>query len=424
MNNEYIEIEQSLRLNGKVELIGAKNAVLAIMASLILTSGRSILKRVPASSDVYQMIKLLKSLGASVEFNEDKNLLNVDTSNLSSTKIPDEVMSKMRASVLVMGPLLARFGKSEISLPGGCLIGARPIDFHLNAFKKMGAQVEFKDNTVLAYSNGKMGSSKIVLEYPSVGATENIIMAACLSLGKTTIVNAAIEPEVLDFISVINKMGGNISILPCNTIEVIGVKILLPVEHEIIYDRLEAGSLLLAAAITKGSISIPDAPAWALEVFLEKLKEMGHTIKVGDNGVGIELYACDNPKAVSFKTMPYPGYPTDLQAQTMAALCLANGSSNVYETVFENRLLHVRELQKMGAQIAVKGDNTAIVKGVDKLYGTHVIATDIRAACALVLMGLVAEEKTKVTGVHHLKRGYQGFITKLQSLGAKIKLVN
>ena len=264
-------------------------------------------------------------------------------------------------------------------------------------------------------------TKKLVLEYPSVGATENLLMAATLTRGTTHIINAALEPEVLDLVTVLKKMGAKISVLPPATIEIEGVEDLHAIEHSIIPDRLEAGALLLAAAITGGEISIPDAPAYALDVFLFKLEEMGHFIEIGKNDVGIKLRATPSPRAVSFKTGPFPGFPTDLQAPMMAAQCLAEGASVIEETVFENRFLHVRELQKMGAQIAVEY-NKATVKGVDSLYGSSVIATDIRGSCALVLAALVAKGTTTMTAIHHWRRGYESLDKKLALLGARISL--
>lgn len=420
--NQYVLVEQSQNLNGEVKLVGAKNAVLVIMASLILTCGKSRLKNVPNSDDVYQMISLLQSLGAKVCFNITENILDVDTTNLISCKVSPDIMKKMRASILVMGPLLARFGKAEVALPGGCLLGARPIDLHLKAFSHMGVDVNNSSDFIYVSTN-KMKSVKLILEYPSVGATENIMMAAVLTPGITKIINASLEPEVIDLINILTKMGAQIKILPASTIEIEGVTELRAVEHEIMHDRLEAGSLILACAVAGGQISLPQAPAFAMEVFLLKLQEMGHSVQINDSGIGVAFKATSNPCAVSFKTMPYPGFPTDLQAPMMAALSLASGTSIVQETVFENRLLHVRELQKMGAQITVEGD-TAIIKGVDSLYGANVIATDIRASCALVIAGLAAQGQTSMTGVHHLKRGYQGFIEKLNFVGAKISIIN
>lgn len=420
MNSEHLIIDQSLGLQGQVELTGAKNAVLVIMASLILAPGKSRLLNVPCLDDVHQMIALLKNMGATVQFDQEKNILDIDTTNISSVQVSADIMKKMRASILVMGPLLARFKKAQVALPGGCILGARPIDFHLKAFAKMGAEITFTGDFINAQAQ-KLHADKFILEYPSVGATENIMMAAVLTPGVTKIINAAIEPEVLDLIDVLKKMGAKIVIHAPATIEITGVEALKPIEHTIIYDRLEAGSLLLAAAITGGEIALPDAPAEYMEVFLAKLEDMGHTITIGPNGKGIWFKATKNPIAVSFKTMPYPGFPTDLQAPMMAALCLASGTSIVQETVYENRLLHVRELQKMGAQITIEGD-TATIKGVDQLYGAHVIATDIRASCALLLAGLAAQGQTHMTGTHHIKRGYQGIVEKLNALGGKVSI--
>lgn len=420
MQTEYILIEQSLGLNGTTELVGAKNAVLVIMASLILTSGKSKLTNVPFSDDVNQMIKLLTDLGATVSINYNMNTLEVDTSSINKFQVSAEIMNKMRASILVMGPLLARFSKAQIALPGGCLIGLRPIDFHIKAFNQMGVVTDAQNEYINAEVK-ELKPGKFILEYPSVGATENIMMAVVLAKGTSQIINAALEPEVLDLIDILRKMGAIINILPPANIEIIGVKSLKPVEHEIIYDRLEAGSLLLAAAITGGQIELPQAPASSMEIFLDKLSQMGHNINVGTNGTGVYFKATSLPRAVSFKTMPYPGFPTDLQAPMMAALCLASGTSVIHETVYENRLIHIRELQKMGAQIKIDG-TTAIINGVDQLYGTSVIATDIRASCALLLAGLAAQGKTSMTGVYHLNRGYQGILNKLKSLGAKVNL--
>ncbi|KKP35821.1 MAG: UDP-N-acetylglucosamine enolpyruvyl transferase [candidate division TM6 bacterium GW2011_GWF2_32_72] len=421
LENMLIEVECSPKLQGEVELSGAKNAVLVIMASLLLAKGKSKLNRVPASADVFQMIQLCEELGAEVVFDPVKCELTMDTNGVNNFSITSDIMGKMRASVLVMGPLLARFGKADVALPGGCLIGTRPIDYHLKNFEKMGVVFDDSKGVVKGFCK-KLLPTKLILDYPSVGATENLMMAATLTEGVTRIVNAALEPEVLDLIEVLRKMGAKINILPPATIEITGVASLQPVEHSVLLDRLEAGSLLVAAAITGGEIFIPEAPADYMEIFLMKLEEMGHKIEIGKDGKGIKLTACKNPRGVSFKTAPYPGFPTDLQAPLMAALCLAKGSTSVvHETVFENRLLHVRELQKMGAQIKLEGDK-AYITGVDQLYGANVIATDIRASAALVIAGLAAQGKTQMSGVHHWKRGYDGLEEKLQSLGAKVVL--
>ena len=420
MKDACLIVDQSPPISGEVKLNGAKNAVLVIMASLLLTRGKSVLKNVPASHDVFWMIKLLKDLGAIVFFDEVENILRVDTSFVDKYKVSLEIMSKMRASVLVMGPLLAHFARAEIALPGGCIIGSRPIDYHLKNFEKMGVEVDITGHYLNAKVK-KLKPQRLVLEYPSVGATENLLMAAVCTLGKTTIVNAALEPEVLDLISVLKKMGANIYINPPANIEIEGVYSLHPIEHEIVFDRLEAGTIILAAANTGGTVSLPSVKQEMLDTFLEKLCDMGHDISSGANGKGIFFKATNLPKAVSFKTSPFPGFPTDLQAPMMAHLCLAKGKAFVFETVFENRLLHVRELQKLGAQIDSE-NCCAYVSGVDELYGSEVIATDIRASAALVIAGLAAKGTTVIKGVHHWMRGYQKLDEKLQRLGALIRL--
>lgn len=423
MRNEFLSICRSQPLEGAAQLTGAKNAVLVIMASLILTKGRSILTNVPVSSDVSNMILLLQHLGAEVKFAPEMHTLFVDTSGVRHCDVEHSIMKKMRASILVMGPLLARFGKAQIALPGGCTIGSRPIDLHLSNFAKMGVQVE-EEGEILTASVGAVRAQKIILAYPSVGATENIMMLAAMAKGTTKIINAALEPEVLDLIEVLKKMGAKIEVIAPATIEVEGVVELLPVEHAIINDRLEAGALLVATAMTGGRISIPQAPAFAMEVFLQKLIEMGHRIEVGHNDIGVELWATRSPRAVSIKTGPHPQFPTDLQSIMTVAQCVADGVSVVEETVFENRLMHVRELQKMGAEIKIVHDQKAIITGVEQLYGASVIAPDIRASCALVLAGLVAQGRTVMAGVHHFKRAYDALDEKLNALGASVHYVH
>lgn len=415
--DHYLKVKQSLKLSGEISLFGAKNAVLVIMASLVLTSGKSRLKNVPASSDIFHMIKLLRALGAQVHFDPVQHVLDVDTTFINKWQVSPDIMQKMRASILVMGPLLARFGKADIALPGGCIIGSRPIDYHMKNFAKMGVVIDLQGAYLKAHVDHLIAKD-LVLDYPSVGATENLMMAAILVPGITRIINAALEPEVLDLIQVLQKMGANIVIEPPATVVITGVSALHPIEHAIIPDRLEAGALLLAAAISGGSISIPNARADHMAVFLLKLEQMGHTI---DCSKGIRLTATQDPVAVSFKTGPYPSFPTDLQAPMMAALCVANGKSVIEETVYENRFHHIRELQKMGAVITVEG-NTATISGVDELFGTQVIATDIRGSCALALAGLVANGTTTMTGVTHWQRCYDHFEKKLAQLGADIEL--
>lgn len=421
MLNKYIHVEQSLNMHGQVSLHGAKNATLPIIASLILTDGVSRLSNVPQSHDVLCMVQLLQRLGARAHF-IDEHTLEVDTSTLDTFCIEPAIMKTMRASILAMGPLLARFGKADVALPGGCTIGARPINYHLEAFAKMGAQITMHEDFLYARAE-PLKSTTIIMEYPSVGATENVMMAAVKTAGRTRIVNAALEPEVLDLIAVVRKMGAHITILPAATIEIEGVAQLRPIEHAIIYDRLEAGALMIAAAITGGDIYLPQAPASSMEIFIMKLAQMGHTIDIGADGIGVRIKATDTPKAVSLKTGHYPGFPTDLQAPMMAAQCLASGVSVIEETVFENRLLHVHELQKMGANITIEHNRT-IIQGVDQLRGGDVVATDIRASCALVVAGLAATGTTRMTGVHHWMRGYDKLEQSLELLGGRVRLLD
>lgn len=422
MSSGYILVQQSSPLVGQVSLSGAKNSVLAIIVSLILTRGVSILKNVPNIDDVKQMIFILESLGVKVQFDVEKNILEVDTTNLQNSQLAQESVKKFRASLLVFGPLLTQFKTVKIAMPGGDAIGARPIDYHIKNFKKLGADV-YQDHEFLYGSAQQLHAQRLVLDYPSVGATENLLMALVFVPGVSWIVNAALEPEVLDVIAILQKMGAQIEIVSPAMIKITGVEVLHPVVHEIIYDRLEAASLLIAGAITKGDIYLPQADAYAMELFLMKLEEMGHEIIVGKDGKGVRLKSTKNPQAVSFKTGPFPGFPTDLQALMMAAQVVASGSCDIVETVFENRFLHVAEMNKMGAKISASGHFAQLQGSNDQLQGADVIATDIRAACALSLLGLAAHGQTRVfNGVHHWKRGYETLDEKLQSLGAQIQL--
>ena len=432
MSDELLIVQESGPLHGIVELTGAKNAVLVIIASLLLTQGKSVLYNVPNSADVQCFILLVESLGALVTFDSVKKILSVDTSTVTKFEVSPDIMNKMRASILVMGPLLARFGKARVALPGGCLIGARPIDYHLSGFRAMGVTLEenkpYLDATVPS-DHRSHNFNRIVLEYPSVGATENLLMFAALKNGTTTIVNAALEPEVLDLIDILRRMGARIACDSGAIITIEGVATLHPVEHTVIPDRLEAGGLLLAAAITKGSIQLPNARADHMDLFVEKLKQMGHEVIIGTHATkafplqGIHLIATDSPQAVSLKTGPYPGFPTDLQAPMTAMLTVCEGVSVVEETVFENRLMHVPELIKMGAQITVSGPK-ATIRGVDYLYGTDLIATDIRASCALVLAGLRAQGISRIANVHHWRRGYDKLEEKMRFIGALINITS
>jgi len=419
--NGYLKIDPSRALSGTVELAGAKNAVLVTIASLVLTAGKSLLHNVPVSADVFEMMELLRHLGAVISFDTENHQLYADTTNLYSWRVSSVMMQKTRASILIMGALLARFGKAEIGgLPGGDAIGKRPIDYHLKNLAKMGVSFHHEGDYLCA-EVATLQSARLVLEYPSVGATENIIMAATRAQGTTKIINAACEPEVFDFIACLRKMGAKITMQTPATITVEGVDVLHPVEHTIMCDRLEAGSLLIATAATGGEIIIPNASAEVLDVFLLKLEEMGHSITIGENGKGIHLKSTQSPQAVSIKTGPFPGFPTDLQAPMMMLQSIACGSCIIEETVFENRFHHAHELIKMGADIKIE-HNKAFVTGVPHLYGTEVVAADIRASTALVIAGLVAHDTTIVHGLSHWKRGYESLEKKLQFLGAKIEV--
>ncbi|MBM17876.1 MAG: UDP-N-acetylglucosamine 1-carboxyvinyltransferase [Epsilonproteobacteria bacterium] len=420
MSTGHILVQKSMNLQGEVALSGAKNAVLAIMASLLLTSGKSVLKNVPAISDVKQMIGILESLGVTILFDKEHNVLEIDTTSLDHNNIAQECVKKFRASFLVLGPLLTRFKDVKIALPGGDEIGARPLDYHIKNFIKMGAAIHHEDSFLYAHAK-KLKAQKIVLDYPSVGATENLMMALVLIPGRSWIINAALEPEVLDLITVLQKMGASIEIVSPAMIKIDGVEKLHPITHTVMFDRLEAGSLLVAGAITQGDIYVPDAHVRDMDLFLMKLEEMGNKVICNKNGVGVRIKGAARQRAVSFKTAPYPGFATDLQPLMMIAQVVAHGTSTIVETVFENRFLHAPELNKMGADITASG-HYAQVNGVKNLYGASVLATDIRAACALALAGLVAEGQTHIDGLLHWKRGYETLDQKLRDLGALLEL--
>jgi UDP-N-acetylglucosamine 1-carboxyvinyltransferase len=421
MNNEFILVKKSLPLRGEVLVSGAKNAALPIMASLILTSGISVLKNVPHLTDIESMVCLLEQLGALVQADYASGTLIIDTRNINSWQVSENIMQKTRASIVVLGPLLGRFQQADLAFPGGDAIGARPIDYHLKNFKKMGANI-VQVNNLISLKAEKLVAQRFILDYPSVGATQNILMAAVLVLGTSYIVNAAIEPEVMDLVGILQAMGAKISLEYPATLKIIGVEKLEAVTYEIMADRLEAGALLIAGAITGGDISLPNACAKDMELFLMKLEEMGHEIIAG-SCTGIRLIATQKPITVSFKTAPYPGIATDLQPLMMVAQAMASGTSEAIETVFENRFLHVPYLKKMGALMEVSGSHKTTVIGVKKLQGADVVATDIRASCALVLAGLVADGTTKVYGVSHWRRGYESLDNKLRTLGADIEFV-
>lgn len=421
----FLIVQQSSGLSGQVSLAGAKNAVLVSLASLLLAEGISVLHNVPASQDVHTMLALLKHLGVQTHFDEVAKIVTVDTRGINRVDVCPDLVKQMRASVLVMGPLLARFGAADVAVPGGCSIGSRPIEYHLSLFAQMGVKIMHENEWVCARVSSVTGlqARRLVLEYPSVGATENILMAATVTPGITTIVNAALEPEVLDLVALLKKMGAHIAVVAPAMLVITGIAALHPVEHTVIVDRLEAGTLLCAVAATGGHLVLPDARAYDLDIFLEKLRAMGHSVTVGTDGVGVELIATANPRAVSFKTGPYPGFPTDLQAPFMVLQAVATGKSLIEETVFENRLMHVPALCAMGAAIVCERSDRARVTGGARLQGAAVAATDIRASAALVIAGLIANGETMISEVHHWLRGYDGLQKKLNQLGAHVQLI-
>ncbi|RTL05892.1 UDP-N-acetylglucosamine 1-carboxyvinyltransferase [Candidatus Dependentiae bacterium] len=422
MKQSFISVQKSYPLEGTVNVSGSKNASMVILLSALLAKGISRFYNIPAIADVFQIGNLLQYLGADFTFDVQNNYVEIDTNRVENRPIPDEIMKTTRASILVLGPLLARFGSSFLGLPGGDAIGARPIDLHLDNMAKMGVSVGYANNMVHASVNAITGAY-IVLAYPSVGATENILMLATVAQGRTTIVNAAIEPEVLDLIALLQKMGASITVMQTATIVIDGVKQLQPVDtYTIISDRLEAGALLIAAAITGGDIYLPNIMHTMLDVPLLKLAQMGYTIEYSQYMPGIRIKGCTQARAISFKTGPYPNFPTDLQAPMMAALVCAQGISIIEETVFENRLQHAHQLSLLGANIEIIHTNKAKITGVKSIIGATITGNDIRAVCSLVLAGLVAEDTTKVYGVSHWLRGFEGLEKKLNTLGAPVKL--
>jgi len=412
-----IIVENSPALRGTVKISGAKNSVLPIIAASLLSYGEVFIDDVPELKDVNVMIELIKFLGAHCTFKNGKLKINVD---IKDVEAPYELVKKMRASFLVMGPILAKLGHAKISLPGGCAIGTRPIDLHLKGFQTLGAQIDIGHGYVEARAKRLVGK-KVYLDFPSVGATENIMMAAVFADGITTIENAAEEPEVVDLANFLNKMGANIKGAGTDTIRIEGVKELKGTEHTVIPDRIEAGTYMVAAAMTGGDVLIENVIVDHIKPIIAKLTECG--IDVFEEGTGVRVKGMRNYKAVDVKTLPYPGFPTDMQAQMMAMMAGAKGTSVIIETVFENRFMHVDELKRMGADIKIEG-RTAVVTGIDHLSGAEVKATDLRAGAALILAGLIAEGKTIINDVHHIDRGYVNIEEKLKNLGAIIYRVD
>ena len=417
---EKIIVRGGKRLNGTVRVEGAKNAVLPIIAAALLASdGKNVLSEVPVLSDVYTINEVLRHLNAEVVF--ENNKVTIDASKELNIEAPFEYVRKMRASVQVMGPLLARNGRARIALPGGCAIGSRPIDQHLKGFEAMGAKVQVGNGFVEAYVEGELKGAKIYLDFPSVGATENIMSAATLAKGTTILENAAKEPEIVDLANFLNAMGAKVRGAGTGTIRIEGVDKLYGGNHSIIPDRIEAGTFMVAAAITGGDILNENAVPEHLRSITAKMEEMG--VKVIEENEGVRVIGPDKLKAVDIKTMPHPGFPTDMQSQMMALLLQADGTSMITETVFENRFMHVEEFRRMNADIKIEG-RSVIMNGPNSLQGAEVGATDLRAAAALILAGLVSEGYTRVTELKHLDRGYVDFHKKLAALGATIERVN
>ncbi len=411
---DKIIVEGGVPLEGAVTISGAKNAALPVLSACLLTGGWHSLHNIPHLKDVQTIKEILSDLG--VVFEQKGQTLKVNSDNLGSCTAPYKLVKTMRASVVVLGPLLARLGKARISLPGGCAIGARPIDLHLKGLSAMGVDITLEHGYVVANASRLKGAD-IFFDVPTVTGTENLMMAAVKAEGKTTLNNAAKEPEVVDLANMLNQMGGQIEGAGTDTVTITGVKDLYPVRYAIIPDRIEAGTFLIAAGITRGNVRLKGCRIGDMEAVIEKLLDSGMEIeKQGEDLVAI---GHDEMRGVDIKTMPFPGFPTDMQAQFMALMCLADGWSMIRETVFENRFMHVSELRRMGADIEINRGQ-ALVRGKRNLSGAQVMATDLRASASLVLAGLAAKGRTEISRVYHLDRGYQGLELKLSLLGSKI----
>lgn len=410
------------RLQGEVVVEGAKNAVLPLLAATILASkGKTLLRNVPILSDVYTMNNVVRGLDITVDFDEERNEISVDASGNILDEAPYEYVSQMRASIVVLGPILARNGHAKVSMPGGCTIGSRPIDLHLKGLEAMGAVIKQSGGDITATAS-KLKGATIYMDFPSVGATQNLMMAATLADGVTVIENAAREPEIVDLAQLLNKMGAKVRGAGTETLTIKGVSELVGVEHDVVQDRIEAGTFMVAAAMTSGDVLIKDAVWEHNRPLISKLKEMGVSVTEEENGIRIQSQV-ENLKPVTVKTLPHPGFPTDMQAQFTALMAVVKGESTMIETVFENRFQHLEELRRMGLHSEVLRD-TAMIHGGEELQGAPVMSTDLRASAALILSGLVAQGKTTVTKLSHLDRGYYQFHQKLAKLGAKIERIS
>lgn len=414
---QKLVITGGVALEGEIKASGAKNAALPLLACALLTDEPMTFVNVPDLADVHTMLKLLEELGCKV--NKEGHKVTIDASQLTSTEAPYDLVKTMRASILVLGPLLARFGRAKVSLPGGCSIGARPVDQHIKGLKALGADISIEHGYVTAHADRLTGTN-IVTDMVTVTGTENLLMAAVLAEGTTILANAAREPEVSDLAHCLVKMGAKIKGIGSPQMEIEGVKKLHGTTYRVISDRIEVGSFLAAAVMTKGKIRVTDCDPHTLTAVLEKLEEAGAKVTAGDDWIDID--GTGEHRAVDIRTAPYPGFPTDMQAQFMALNTTAKGASHVAETIFENRFMHVPELQRLGADITIDGNN-AVVRGVERLSGAPLMATDLRASAALVIAALAAEGESTVDRIYHLDRGYEKMEQKLSSLGAKIKRV-
>jgi UDP-N-acetylglucosamine 1-carboxyvinyltransferase len=414
---DKIVIKGGERLIGEVGVSGSKNAALPMFAAGLLAEGVTCLKNVPDLRDVQTIGKVLRNLGVGVS--KDGDTYRVDATAVTNHEAPYDLVKTMRASILVLGPLLARIRKATVSLPGGCAIGARPINLHLMGLEALGAKIDLQHGYVEARTEGLKGAS-ITFDIPTVTGTENLMMAAALAKGKTTLYNAAIEPEVVDLANALNHMGAKIRGMGTSIIEIEGVKSLQAVEHSVSPDRIEAGTLMIAAGLTRGNIKILHCPLSQMEAVVRKLREAG--VEIEEEGDRVNVVGSRKIRSVDVKTSPYPGFPTDMQAQFMVLMSLGRGLSVISETIFENRFIHVSELRRMGADVRIQG-NSALIQGKDHLSGAPVMATDLRASASLVLAGLAADGITEVSRVYHLDRGYEGLDKKLAQLGANIKRV-
>lgn len=417
---QVIRVEGGHRLSGTVQVEGAKNSVLKLMAASVMTPGTYRITRVPNISDVSVMRQVLEVLGAKV-VREDHTLV-IDTTSVDKYETPYELVNKMRASISVLGPLIARFGKATVSMPGGCQIGARKLDLHFKGLEEFGVKFEFEHGNVHATTPHGLIGTTVSLEFPSVGATENLMMAAVRAKGTTTIDNAAREPEIVDLATMLNKMGAKISGAGTTTIVIEGVEAseLHPTDHATVGDRIEAGTYLVAGALCKGPVTVTGFKPEHLGMVLKKMRLMGVTIEEHENGATV---SCNGPlSAIDIQTLPFPGFPTDMQAQLMVMASVAKGNTIITENVFENRFMFAGEIMRMGGEIRIEGHH-ALVQGVERLSGARVASTDLRGGAALVLAGLIAEGQTEVSGVEHIERGYENYVQKLSSLGAKLELV-